>query len=42
MTEIGEVYKCGVCGNIVKVIKNGKGVLVCCGEDMILMKEGGK
>ncbi|MBU4242810.1 MAG: desulfoferrodoxin FeS4 iron-binding domain-containing protein, partial [Proteobacteria bacterium] len=37
--KLGEVYKCNVCGNIVMAIHEGKGDLVCCGEDMKLMKE---
>jgi superoxide reductase len=34
-----EVYKCEVCGNIVEVIHEGKGELVCCGQPMKLFKE---
>ncbi|MBU0580350.1 MAG: desulfoferrodoxin FeS4 iron-binding domain-containing protein [Candidatus Margulisbacteria bacterium] len=33
-TEVGEVYLCEICGNKVKVIENGIGVLVCCDQDM--------
>jgi len=40
MTERLQVYKCEVCGNIVEVIHEGKGELVCCGEPMKLMVEG--
>ncbi len=32
-----ELYKCEICGNIVEVVLNGEGTLVCCGEDMKLM-----
>jgi superoxide reductase len=32
-----EVYKCDVCGNVVKVLNGGDGDLVCCGEDMKLL-----
>jgi superoxide reductase len=39
MTEINQVYKCGVCGNIVEVLHSGVGQLVCCGEPMELLKE---
>ena len=35
-----EVYKCTHCGNIVEVIHGGGASLVCCGENMKLMKEG--
>lgn len=38
MTEKKEIYKCGICGNIVEVLHPGKGALVCCGEEMKLMK----
>ena len=34
-----EVYKCGVCGNIVEVLHAGKGSLVCCGKPMSLLVE---
>ncbi len=40
MAELHQVYKCGVCGNILEVVHAGAGVnLVCCGQAMILMKE---
>ena len=39
MTELMEVYKCEVCGNIVEVLHNGAGQLVCCGQPMQLLKE---
>ena len=40
MTERLQVYKCEICGNIVEVLHEGKGELVCCGEPMKLMAEG--
>lgn len=39
MTEKNQVYKCNICGNIVEVLHEGGGDLVCCGEPMILLKE---
>lgn len=39
MAEQLEVYKCGVCGNIVEVMHAGAGELVCCGQPMKLFKE---
>jgi len=39
MTKINEVYKCEVCGNIVEVLHEGAGVLVCCGQNMKLFEE---
>jgi superoxide reductase len=39
MTKKYEVYKCEVCGNIVEVLHEGDGDLVCCNQPMQLMKE---
>jgi superoxide reductase len=39
MAERLEIYKCGLCGNIVEVLHGGKGELVCCGKPMDLLKE---
>jgi superoxide reductase len=39
MTKRLEIYKCEVCGNIVEMIHDGKGELVCCGQPMKLFKE---
>ncbi|MBU7019179.1 MAG: desulfoferrodoxin [Theionarchaea archaeon] len=38
MTKKLEVYKCAICGNIVEVIHEGAGELVCCGQPMELLK----
>ncbi len=38
MTELKEVYKCEVCGNIVEVLHTGSGELVCCEKPMVLQK----
>jgi superoxide reductase len=38
MAEKLEVYKCEVCGNMVEVLHGGAGTLVCCGQDMVLLK----
>lgn len=38
MTQISQVYKCEVCGNMVEVLHNG-GTLVCCGKPMTLQVE---
>jgi len=35
-----QVYKCNVCGNIVEVVHAAGGKLVCCGQEMKLLKEG--
>lgn len=39
MTKKGQVYKCETCGNIVEVLHEGGGTLVCCGHPMKLMSE---
>ena len=39
MTERYQVYECGVCGNVVEVMRGRKGDLVCCGEEMNLLDE---
>jgi superoxide reductase len=39
MTKRHQVYKCNVCGNIVEVLHEGAGTLVCCGQDMQLFEE---
>jgi desulfoferrodoxin-like iron-binding protein len=33
----GRQYICHVCGQVVKVTKEGQGILVCCGEEMELI-----
>ncbi len=32
--QVDQVYQCKVCGNKVKVLEAGGGVLVCCGVPM--------
>ncbi len=39
MTELMQVYKCAVCGNVVEVLHAGVGELVCCGQPMNLLEE---
>ena len=39
MAKIRGIYKCEICGNIVEVLHEGIGALVCCGEEMKLMEE---
>ena len=39
MVEKNQVYKCGVCGNIVTVLHVSTGELVCCGQPMNLLIE---
>ncbi len=42
MTQLKQIYKCKVCGNIVEVLHTGVGQLVCCGQPMELMVEKNK
>jgi superoxide reductase len=34
MIKPNDIYKCNICGNIVELLHNGNGKLVCCGESM--------
>ena len=37
--EVGEIYECVLCGNIVEVKEVGGGELVCCDEPMVLVEK---
>jgi superoxide reductase len=39
MTELYQIYKCKVCGNVIEILHAGAGELVCCGQPMKLLKE---
>jgi superoxide reductase len=39
MTKRLQIYKCEICGNIVEVLHEGAGELVCCGQPMKLLVE---
>ena len=39
MAEVYEIHRCNICGNIVEIVNGGKGKLVCCGQEMELLKE---
>lgn len=39
MTELNQIYKCPICGNIVEIVNNAGGTLVCCGKPMLLLEE---
>jgi len=39
MTQLNQIYKCEICGNIVEVLHTGAGSLVCCGAPMVLLAE---
>ncbi len=38
MTELNQIYRCNVCGNIVEVLRSGAGELVCCSQLMELLE----
>jgi superoxide reductase len=38
MTQLMELYKCKVCENVVEVVHQGVGALVCCDEMMKLIE----
>ena len=37
MTIKLQIYKCQICGNIVQILQEGDGNLICCGKEMELM-----
>jgi superoxide reductase len=39
MAKKEKIYRCEICGNIVEVLHEGAGTLVCCGQDMIELEE---
>lgn len=39
MTQLNQIYKCNICGNIVEIVHTGQGELVCCGQPMQLLEE---
>lgn len=39
MPEQMQIFKCELCGNIIEVLHEGEGELVCCGQPMILFEE---
>ncbi len=42
MAKIRKIYRCEICGNIVEVLHQGAGSLVCCGKEMVEMEEKSK
>ena len=39
MEKTKKIYKCAICGNVVELVYEGGGQLVCCGKPMQLMQE---
>ena len=42
MTQLKQIYRCNLCGNVVEVMHSGIGELVCCGQPMELLSEKNK
>lgn len=40
MTQLNEIYKCTVCGNIVEVLHAAGGEITCCGKPMKKLHAG--
>lgn len=38
-TELKQIYKCELCGNMTEVVHSAAGELACCGQSMKLLKE---
>ena len=38
MTQLNQVYKCNICGNLVQTVHAGAGQLVCCHQPMQLLQ----
>jgi desulfoferrodoxin-like iron-binding protein len=39
VSQKGEIYYCPICGQKVKVLEPGGGILVCCGIEMELVND---
>ncbi len=39
MTQLNQIWKCEICGNIIEVIHAGSDNLVCCGQPMTPQQE---
>lgn len=39
MTQLNQIYRCNICGNIIEMVHAGGGQLVCCGQPMELLQE---
>lgn len=36
---MNRIYKCSICGNVVELLHDGEGSLICCGKPMKLLDE---
>ncbi len=41
MVKENGIYKCDLCGTIVSVLEAADPPIMCCGREMVLLKEGG-
>jgi len=39
MTQVRQIWKCNVCGNIIEILHKGADSLVCCEQPMVLQEE---
>ncbi len=39
MTQLNQVWKCEICGNIIEIMHEGADSLICCGQPMNLLVE---
>jgi len=42
MTNLNQIWKCNICGNIVTILHSGADSLVCCGQPMKLIEAKNK
>ncbi|HBV89300.1 desulfoferrodoxin [Desulfosporosinus sp.] len=42
MTNLRELYVCGICGNVIEVVHTGASSLVCCNKPMDKLEAGTK
>ena len=38
MTQLRELYRCEICGNVVEIVHQGAPALVCCGKAMLRLE----
>jgi len=38
MTQLRELYRCDICGNVVEIAHEGASDLVCCGKPMVKLE----
>ncbi len=38
--KVNEIYRCGICGNMVEILHSGVGEIICCNEPMSLVEAG--